>query len=411
MGNNKRKNVKQRKENKVVNITSRKIRQKPLNSDSQTSYVNIGMDKNLLMYVLILLAFGLVMIYSASSYEAMLKFGNAQYYLTRQLLATIIALAFMILASLIDYHWILKFYKPFYWLSVILIILVLTPLGKEINGARRWLGKGSISLQPAEVAKLAIIILTAVLISKASKAALAKPFNMFVILSPGIFMFLLVWRITKNLSSATIILLIPTVMIFVASKNYKIFLISGLVVVGLVGILIVLISTGLISIDASFRIARVAAWLHPEAFADDKAFQTLQALYSIGSGGVFGKGLGESMQKMGSLPEAQNDMIFSIICEELGLFGAFAVMILFICLIWRCAKAAEYAVDLKGSMIAVGVMAHIASQVVLNIAVVTNTIPNTGVTLPFISYGGSSIVFTLIEIGMVLNVTRRIADE
>ena len=150
------------------------------------------------------------------------------------------------------------------------------------------------------------------------------------------------------------------------------------------------------------------AWLDPEAYASGKGFQTLQALYAIGSGGIWGKGLGQSMQKLGFLPEAQNDMIFSIICEELGLFGAAAVILLFVLLVWRFMIIANNSADLFGAMLVVGVMGHIAIQVILNIAVVTNTIPNTGISLPFISYGGSSVMFLLIEIGIVLSVGKGI---
>ena len=157
-----------------------------------------------------------------------------------------------------------------------------------------------------------------------------------------------------------------------------------------------------------FRSERVLAWLDPQAHASGKGFQTLQALYAIGSGGTFGKGLGESMQKMGFIPEAQNDMIFSIICEELGLFGAIAVMLMFLLLIWRLMIIANNAPDMFGALLVIGVMAHIAIQVVLNIAVVTNTIPNTGITLPFISYGGSAVITQLAELGVALNVGRNI---
>ena len=159
----------------------------------------------------------------------------------------------------------------------------------------------------------------------------------------------------------------------------------------------------------SYRAERLKIWLHPEDY--DKGYQTLQGLYAIGSGGLFGKGLGESMQKLGFVPEAQNDMIFSIICEELGLFGAICVILLFLLMIWRFMVIANNAPDLYGALIVVGVMAHVAIQVILNIAVVTNTIPNTGITLPFISYGGTSILFLLSEMGLALSVSRGIKLE
>lgn len=411
MGNKRRRSERRGKENKVVNITAKKVKRVPQEISSEPGYIRIGIDKSLLMYVLLLMALGLIMIYSASSYEAMLKHNDAKFYLTRQLFATVVALLGMAVAANIDYHFFLRWNKAIYVISLILVFLVITPLGKEINGARRWLGKGSISIQPAEIAKLAVILLTAVLISKTPQKALDTFKGMVRVLVPSAIMSFMVLVFTKNLSSASIIFLIPVVMVYVASRNHRIFAIAFISMVVVIGILVALVVSGTVDVDNNFRLARVAAWLHPEAYASGKAFQTLQALYSIGSGGLFGKGLGQSMQKLGSLPEAQNDMIFSIVCEELGLIGALAIMLLFGILIHRCAKAAENAMDLKGSMIAIGVMAHLALQVILNIAVVSNVIPNTGVTLPFISYGGSSVVFTLGEIGILLNVTGRVADE
>ena len=209
------------------------------------------------------------------------------------------------------------------------------------------------------------------------------------------------------MSSAIIIFGIAALMLFVSSPDYKKFVIICAAGVAGVAAIVFYIVNAANAENASFRFARVLAWLDPEAYASGTGFQTLQALYAIGSGGVFGKGLGESMQKLGFLPEAQNDMIFSIICEELGLFGAIGIMVLFVLLIWRFILTAGNAVDLYGALIVTGVITHISVQVILNIAVVTNTIPNTGVTLPFISYGGSSLFFLLAEIGMVMSVARK----
>ena len=166
-----------------------------------------------------------------------------------------------------------------------------------------------------------------------------------------------------------------------------------------------------LSADANFRFERILAWVNPEKFADDTGFQTVQSLYAIGSGGLFGKGLGKSLQKLGFIPEAQNDMIFSVICEELGLFGALCILIVFGIMLWRFVYIATNAPDLTGSLLVVGVFAHIAIQVVLNVAVVTNLIPNTGISLPFISYGGTSVLFLMAEMGIVLNVSRHIKME
>ena len=193
-----------------------------------------------------------------------------------------------------------------------------------------------------------------------------------------------------------------------ASPDYKKFIIMG--AAGIAGAaLIVFIIVNIANADGlNYRGERILAWLNPEAFISDTGYQTLQALYAIGSGGIWGKGLGQSMQKLGFIPEAQNDMIFSIICEELGLFGAVAIIMMFLMLIWRLMVIANNAPDLFGALLVVGVMGHMAIQVILNIAVVTNTIPNTGISLPFISYGGTAVLFQLAEIGLVLNVAKRI---
>jgi len=363
-------------------------------------------DYTFLITVFFLLGFGLIMIYSSSSYKANLTFGDSSYYLKKQLLATVIGLVAMFLVSRIPYHTWEKFAIPGLVVSIILIFMVLTPLGYEANGARRWLNLG-ISLQPAEVAKLGIILFMSYMVCRVGRG-IRRPKTLIVLLLPVLFVFMIVWKITENMSSAIIIMGIAVAIIFVASPDYRKFVILSLAVVALAAILVYILKQNQDASSLGFRFQRVLAWLNPEAYASGKGFQTLQALYAIGSGGIFGKGLGESMQKLGFLPEAQNDMIFSIICEELGLFGAMAVIMLFLLLIWRCMIIANNAPDLFGALLVVGVMAHFAIQVILNIAVCTNTIPNTGISLPFISYGGSSVVFLLIEVGLVLNVARSI---
>ena len=211
--------------------------------------------------------------------------------------------------------------------------------------------------------------------------------------------------------SAIIIAGIAAVMLFVADPHYTRYIVIAVSAVCLAALVVVVIynaAKGGASPTGGFRGTRILAWLNPEAYSDNTGFQTLQALYAIGSGGLWGKGLGQSMQKLGFLPEAQNDMVFSIICEELGLFGAFCVILLFVMLLWRMMVIANNAPDLFGALLVVGVMGHFAIQVVLNIAVVTNSIPNTGITLPFISYGGTSILFLMSEVGLVLNVSKSI---
>ena len=197
-------------------------------------------------------------------------------------------------------------------------------------------------------------------------------------------------------------------MIFVSTPDYKKYVLFTVVGGAAIAGGIYYIYTVGMQEGMSFRFKRILAWLEPEKYPSDVGYQTLQSLYAIGSGGIWGKGLGQSMQKLDFIPEAQNDMIFSIICEELGLFGAFAIMLMFVMLLWRMMIIANNANDLYGSLLVIGVMGHIAIQVILNIGVVTNTIPNTGISLPFISYGGSSVLFLLAEIGLVISVASRI---
>lgn len=365
-------------------------------------------DYSLVFIVLFLLGFGLIMVYSASSYEASISEKlnyDAAYYLKKQAQAAFLGLVAMFVVSRIPYHFWERFAVMGYAVSVILILLVLTPLGYEANGARRWLRVG-ISIQPAEIAKLAMILFLASFICKLGRGIRTRK-GFLLVLGVPLPICALVWFITENMSSAIIIFGIAFLMLFVASPNYKPFVIIGLIGVAFITVAIF----ALTQLDVSqlgVRGARILAWLDPEAFASGKGFQTLQALYAIGSGGIFGKGLGQSMQKLGFLPETQNDMIFSIVCEELGLFGGVAIILMFLLLIWRFMIIANNASDLFGALLVVGVLGHIAIQVILNIAVVTNTIPNTGISLPFISYGGSSIMFLLIEIGLVLSVARGI---
>ena len=371
-------------------------------------------DYSLLFIVLFLLGFGLVMIYSASSYEAFQSYEDTTYYMKKQLIAIVIGMVLMIIVANIPYHFWERFALLGYVVAMALVPLVKIPgLGVESHGAYRWIkipGIG-LNLQPAEVAKLCLILFLAVMVCKMGKSVRTmKGFAVMILLPMPVV--LEVYLITKNLSSAIIIMGISVLMVFVASPDYKKFVIMGvLVLIGAVLIVFLAVSSTQNAAEGeevNFRFGRIATWLNPESDATGTGFQTLQGLYAIGSGGIWGKGLGQSMQKLNFLPEAQNDMIFSIICEELGLFGAVAIILMFIMLLWRMMIIANNAPDLFGAMLVVGVMGHIAVQAILNIAVVTATIPNTGISLPFISYGGSSVMFLLIEIGLVLSVARRI---
>lgn len=363
-------------------------------------------DYSLVFIVLVLLAFGLVLLYSTSSYIGVVEHnGDSAYYLRRQLLFTGLGLILMILIAVVPYRWWRYLSILGFFISVGLILLVI-PYGREVNGAKRWLDFKGVSLQPSEMAKVAIIIFTAFIIELIGRRRLQTFWGFLLPMVPSGIIAVMLWKITNNMSSALIILAISFGMLFVACPDYKRFVALAVmgagVCIGIVAYIVRMADQN----NMGFRGGRILVWLDPQAYADDTGFQTLQALYAIGSGGIFGKGLGQSMQKI-VVPEAQNDMIFSIICEELGLFGAIGIMVLFVLLIWRFILTAGNAVDLYGALIVTGVITHISVQVILNIAVVTNTIPNTGVTLPFISYGGSSLFFLLAEIGMVMSVARK----
>ena len=297
----------------------------------------------------------------------------------------------MYMISCMDYHIFIKLAIPGYIVSLALSGAVLL-VGDSYNGSKRWLSLGPLSFQPAEFAKLAVILFLAYMISSQKK----KHKNFFVMCMVMVLVLPIVALVgTNNLSTAIIILGIAVIMVFISNPRYLPFIWVGGGGIGFIGIFLSM---------ESYRLERLAIWKNPEAY--EKGYQTIQGLYAIGSGGLFGKGLGESIQKLGFVPEAQNDMIFSIICEELGLAGAAILIIVFMVLIWRFMVVATHAQDLFGALVAAGVMGHIAIQVMLNVAVVTNTIPNTGITLPFISYGGTSVLFLLAEMGLVLSVSR-----
>lgn len=370
-------------------------REKPREKKKRIAYF----DYNLLFLIIFLLSFGLVMLYSSSAYISANKYGDDAYYLKRQLRNIGLGAVMMFIMAKIDYRIWKKFGTLAYFGSFVLCILVFMPgIGSSSHGSSRWINLGPVSFQPSEVAKLGIIIFLAALIEKVPRQmgdwkTLAKIFAMTIPLL-GIVAY-------SNLSTAVIIFGIIVCMLFVASPKYSHFVILGLLGVAFIVFFILF---------AGYRGNRVKAWLHPET-AGDSGYQTMMGLYAIGSGGLFGKGLGESLQKLGNVPESQNDMIFTIICEELGLFGAVCLILLFVLLIWRMMVIANNSQDLYGSLLVVGVMAQVAIQAILNIAVVTNTIPNTGVILPFVSYGGTSIIFLMAEMGLVLSVSKGIKLE
>lgn len=375
------------------------------NTEKKTKQKEKGyFDYSLLFVWIFIMLLGYVLLYSASSYMALSKEGDSLYYLKKQVFATIVGLVPLLFCTFIDYRFWKNLSKFAYICSIISVLLVKTPLGIEHNGALRWVGIGSLQFQPAEIVKIGVIMVTAYMLSKCGTNALKNIKTCYKIFTPTLLGTMSIVVLTSNLSSGIIILGIGAVMMIVAGADKK-FLLS-LVGGGTIGLtLILLISAAL---GKGFRISRVLVWLNPEEYADSGGYQVMQGLYAIGSGGLFGKGLGNSVQKLGFVPEAANDMIFSIICEELGIFGTVCIILLFIFLIRRMRVVASNAPNLYGSMLVVGVMAQISIQVVLNIAVVTNSMPNTGVSLPFISHGGTSLMFLMAEMGLVFSVSRHV---
>ncbi len=362
-------------------------------------------DYTILFLVAFLAGFGLLMIYSASSYTSQMEYNDPEYYLKKQILNLVLGAIVLIITMRFNYRKLKgRVSLVIYITALVCLVLVKTPLGLSSHGATRWLNFKVFSFQPAELAKLAVILMLSTMICNIG-LKMKEVKSVFMLWGVAAVPALMILLLTKNLSSAIIVAGIAFVLAFVSHKGKGIFLIIGAIVAVAVVALIILINTMDFSDMNNFRLERIIAWLEPEKYANDTAYQTLQALYAIGSGGLFGKGLGSSLQKLDFVPEAQNDMIFAIICEELGLFGALTLIGVFVFLLWRIANVALNADDLFGSMLVVGVFGHIAIQVVLNVAVVTNLIPNTGVSLPFISYGGTSVLFLMAEVGIVLNVS------
>lgn len=364
-------------------------------------------DFDLLLVIIFLMCFGLVMLYSTSAYSAQADFDNDMFYFSKQAFIGVVSFGVMLFVSRIDYHFYGAFSFEIFVFAMIMMALVQTPLGVTIYGARRWIQLPfNLTLQPSEITKIAVILFISYELCRMGNKVQTKDGTIRIFMF-GIMAALGVFVLTDNLSTAVIVMAITCVLYFVVHPKLKPFL--AIIATGAVLVVIgvqILAMTALNSDD--FRIRRIVTWLDPENHSDTGGFQVMQGLYAIGSGGFFGKGLGNSTQKLGVIPEVQNDMILSIVCEELGVFGAIVILLLFGLLLYRLMFIARNAPDLYGSLLATGVFAHIALQVVLNISVVTNLIPTTGVTLPFISYGGTSILFLMSEMGIALGVSRKI---
>ncbi|MBO4289824.1 MAG: FtsW/RodA/SpoVE family cell cycle protein [Lachnospiraceae bacterium] len=369
-------------------------------------------DYTLVFLIVLISTFGLLMVYSSSYYTASMssKVGyDGSYYLKKQAWNVAIGLVVMIVVSKLDYHKLVKWFAVLAYLGSIAVMVLtnFTSFGKEYNGAKRWFGIGNRTLfQPAELVKVGLIIFTAFLLVKLKNRIDQWKYLILVVLLLVVPVGLVAMN---NLSSGIILTVIPFGMVLCASqKKLRWGVMIGLAIVG--AVIIVVFAKELVEykILKDYQVMRILVWKNPEQYSDEGGWQVLQGLYAIGSGGLFGKGIGNGTQKLGFVPEAQNDMIFSIICEELGIFGAICVILLFIYMFYRFMIIARNAPDTMGILIVTGVFIHIAVQVILNIAVVTNFIPNTGVTLPFISYGGTSILFLMTEVGLVLSVANRI---
>lgn len=350
----------------------------------------------LVLIVIVLLVFGLVMLYSSSSYNSQLKFGTSSWYVRRQLIATLLGVGVMFGVTFLP----LKFWRyaaiPLFVSAIAAILLVLTPLGLESLGARRWLDLKVISFQPAEILKVALVAGMAFFITKFID--LMDNWRIYLIgLSITLVSCALTLFVTDDLGTTIILFAMGFVMLLISCPKVRYLIMTLIVSVGA--------AAGVVLLKENKRV-RFEAWLHLDKYADDIGYQITQGLYAIGSGGIFGKGLGKSTQKMGFVPENENDMIFSIICEELGIIGGIILIVLVVLLVLRMKKIYDRTKDIFGRVIVAGVATHIAIQTFVNIAVVTNTLPNTGVPLPFISYGGTAVVFLLTEIGMVLAVGR-----
>ncbi len=356
-------------------------------------------DITFLSFVLIIQTIGLVMLFSASYAYSLEYYGNSYRFITRQSIFALAGILLMLVVSRIDYH----FWRKFAWIvfavstALLVILLILPPMVSGMD-VKRWIVIGPVNFQPSEVAKFSIILLFSSLIAGNYKQMKDFKFIVFLVILLGMTCGLIV--LEPHLSATVLVFCIGIVLLIVGGLPKR-YIIGG----GVIGVLGVagLIISGAISYGSD----RITYWLDPWADATGKGFQTIQSLLAIGSGGILGRGIGQSRQKYLWVPEPHNDFIFSIVCEELGLIGAVVIIILFCLLIWRGFTIAMHAPDKFGSLLAIGLTFQVGLQALLNIWVVTNTIPNTGISLPFFSYGGTSLLILLAEMGIVLSVSRK----
>ena len=341
---------------------------------------------------------GIVMVFSASYIQAAFKHHDAFYFLKRNVIYAILGFIGMMITSRIEYTFWKKNATKIGIIAIVLLVLVLTPLGIEANGAKRWLGVGGATIQPAEIAKFACILITAKLIEKRYENIKSLMKGVLpLLLVPGIFFALIILQ--PNMSTAGTIILVIFVMLFVAGMSMR--FVATMIGIG-AGLFAVLV------LSAPYRLKRVLSFLDPFQDPLGSGYQVIQSLYAIGSGGLFGLVLGKSKQKYFYIPEPQNDFIFAIIGEELGLIGCIVVMMLFVILVYRCIRIALKCSDVFSCMVVTGIGAQIGIQAALNIAVATSSMPATGVALPFISMGGTSLTILMGAVGIVLNISKHV---
>lgn len=369
-----------------------------------SNFANNQFDFILCITVLLLLSLGIIMVLSASAPSALSTTGNSYTYVKKQLLFAIAGLFVMFFLSKVDYRFYKKYYWYIYFVSWMVLLLVVVPgLGYSVKGATRWIKIGGFQFQPSELTKIGMIIFFAGYLSdhkselQEFKRGFLKPLA-FLIPPIGI-----LYVVQNHFSVSLVIAVIVLVMMFMAGSRLKYFL-----VVGIVGVSAILGLLGIMQMKGSesFRLDRISTYFDPWADAQGTGYQTVQSLYAIGSGGMFGLGLGNSKQKYLYIPEPHNDFIFSILAEELGFFGCILVIALFAIFIWRGILVSMKAKDMFGSLVAIGITTLIAIQAVINIAVVTGTVPTTGMSLPFFSYGGTALLLLLANIGILLNISR-----
>lgn len=361
-------------------------------------FISGKMDLTFFFLLMIILLTGLVMLFSASYVFAYTNYGNNYYFIAKQAIFAVGGVLFMLFVSRIDYHILRKLAVPFYLVMVIFltVMLILPPMVAG-SGVKRWFSVGPINFQPSEFAKFAVILLLAHLIAANQKLMKSFKFGFLFLLSlVGVVCVLVV--LEPHLSATILIFIIGIVMMFVGGTK-----LSHLSIIGIIGAGGV---AALLSGVVKYAEDRITFWLDPWAAPRGEGYQTIQSLLAVGTGGLWGKGLGQSRQKYLWVPEPHNDFIFSIVCEELGLIGALIIILLFCFLMWRGFVIAMRAPDKFGSLLALGLTFQVGLQMALNVLVVTNTIPNTGISLPFFSYGGTSLVILLLEMGVILSISR-----